>query len=62
MFLWSEVLGYYLLPQSSITWDSISEVIFGEKQLLKLSSLGETSAIPKVKDLQIRNYRTGSVR
>lgn len=59
VFLWGHKANYYLPPTHSLTWHFISQVLSGEKQLLKNEVVGMSIEMPKVRGYRIKDiYNT----
>ena len=49
VFVWGQKGKYYLPPKSVITWHYVSQILCREKRLLKISDVGHTMEVPKVR-------------
>ena len=48
-YVWGTKAGYYIPPHSSLTWHFISQVLAGEKKLLRAADVGFPFKVPKFK-------------
>lgn len=55
LYVWGSKGGYYLPPKSALTWHYVSQVLAGEKRLLRVEAVGHALEIPKFKGLLVRD-------
>ena len=55
IYLWKEKGQYYLPPVKFISWHYVSQIIAGEKKLLKISKVGSIFNLPKAKGLCVNS-------
>lgn len=54
IFLWGHQSNYYVPPKHVLTWHFISQVLSGEKLLLRNDQIGTAINMPKMKGVRIR--------
>lgn len=53
IYLWGHKNNYYLPPKHVLTWRFVSQVLTGEKKLLKNSDVGRSIDIPKMRGIRV---------
>ena len=53
LYVWGTKGGFYLPPRSALTWHYVSQVLGGEKSLLRVEDVGRLQELPKAKGLQV---------
>lgn len=53
LHIWGTKGGYYMPPKSALTWHYVSQILAGEKLLLRLQSVGHVQEVPKAKGLLV---------
>lgn len=55
LYVWGTKGGYYLPPKSALTWHYISQVLAGEKKLVRLDQVGHVQELPRAKGYLIND-------
>lgn len=55
LYVWGTKGGYYLPPKSALTWHYISQVLAGEKLLLRIQQVGHVQELPKAKGFLVQD-------
>lgn len=55
IYLWGHKHNYYLPPKHFLTWRFVTQVLRGEKKLLKNSDVGKSIDIPKMRGLKVND-------
>lgn len=53
IYLWGHKHNFYLPPKHFLTWRFVTQVLSGEKKLLKNSDVGRSIEIPKMRGLKV---------
>lgn len=55
VYLWGHKANYFLPPKHSLTWHFISQILSGNKKLLKNDIVGRCIDMPKVRGYRIKD-------
>lgn len=55
MFFFSQKCGFYLPPSHVISWHFVSQLLAGEKILLKASDVGAITRLPRAKGVMVED-------
>lgn len=53
LYVWGAKGGYFLPPRSALTWHYVSQVLAGEKLLLRADQVGHVQELPRAKGVLI---------
>lgn len=55
LYVWGSRGGYFLPPRSALTWAYISQVLGGEKKLLRVAEVGHVLDLPRARGMLIED-------
>jgi hypothetical protein len=55
LYVWGSKANYYLPPRTALTWHYISQVLAGEKLLLRVNEVGHVLQVPKAKGMLVED-------
>lgn len=56
MYFFSQKCGFYLPPRHVMSWHFISQLLAGEKMLIKATEVGSIAQIPRAKGVMIEDF------